>query len=86
MCDGVVCVLLVSGNGGVAPEGDGRPRGAEEAAADGPRAIAAKVSQATSIVPHDCFGSCDSSIMIDYSVFIRFAFSILWRSCTQPYF
>lgn len=38
-------LLLSSGNGGVAPESDGRAGGAEEAAADGPRAFAAEVSQ-----------------------------------------
>lgn len=38
-------IVWVPGNGGVATESDGGQRGAEEAAADGPRASAAKVSQ-----------------------------------------
>lgn len=40
-------LVWVPGNGGVATEGDGGQRGAEEAATDGPRALAAKVGRVT---------------------------------------
>lgn len=47
--------VWVLGNGGVASEGDGGQRRAEEAAADGPRAVAAKVSVGGAVAPGEVF-------------------------------